>query len=129
MFANTQMMGIDLGGPDVCKTPPVAAPLPYPNIGAGPMGVPAAYNILVMCAPAHNMLTTIPLSNGDNPGVVMGLASQTVMGPVRPVTAAFTCIYGGAPLTRMTSVNIQNTMTAPGVRIAPSQVKLIVLCP
>ena len=31
MFANTQMMGMDMGFPDVCLTPPVPAPVPYPN--------------------------------------------------------------------------------------------------
>ncbi|MCA9621991.1 MAG: DUF4150 domain-containing protein, partial [Myxococcales bacterium] len=47
MFANTQMMGIDIGFPDVCLTPtPAPVPIPYPNIAMGPMGVPAAYNIL-----------------------------------------------------------------------------------
>ena len=44
MFANSQMMGMDLGFPDVCLTPPVPVPVPYPNIAMGPMGVPAAYN-------------------------------------------------------------------------------------
>ena len=41
MFANTQMSGIDFAFPDVCNTPPVPEPIPYPNIGPGPMGVPA----------------------------------------------------------------------------------------
>ena len=64
MFANTQMMGTDIGFPDVCLTPtPAPVPIPYPNIAMGPMGVPAAYNILFMCTPAHNMSTTIPLTN------------------------------------------------------------------
>ncbi len=129
MFANTQMGGVDLGGPDVCKTPPVAVPIPYPNIATGLMGVPACYNILFMCAPAHNMATSVPLSNGDNAGLVMGLVSQTVMGPSRPVVGAFTMLLDCIPATRMTSVNIQNTMNAPGVRIAPSQVKVLILSP
>ena len=55
------MMGMDLGFPDVCLTPmPVPTPIPYPNIAMGPMGVPAAYNVLFFCAPAHNMATVIP---------------------------------------------------------------------
>jgi hypothetical protein len=130
MFANTQMMGMDLGFPDVCLTPtPAPVPIPYPNIAMGPMGVPAAYNVLVMCAPAHNMTTTIPLTNGDNPGVALGVASGLVMGPSRAVLPSFTCIMGFAPATRMTSVNIQNNTNCPGVRIVPSQVKVLVLSP
>src|ERR1700733_10346273 len=110
MFANTQMMGIDMGFPDVCLTPtPAPTPIPYPNIAAGPMGVPAAYNVLFMVAPAHNMATTIPLSNGDNAGLETGVASGTVMGPGRHLTAAFTVLVDGMPATRLTSVALQNS--------------------
>jgi hypothetical protein len=130
MFANTQMMGIDTGFPDVCLTPmPAPVPVPYPNIATGPMGVPAAYNILFMAAPAHNMATSVPLSNGDNAGVAMGVASGMVMGPSRPVTAAFTVLVDGMPATRLTSVNIQNSTNCPGARIVPSQVKVLLLAP
>lgn len=131
MFANTQMMGIDTGFPDVCLTPTPAGPvpIPYPNIAAGPMGVPAAYNVLFMAAPAHNMATTIPLTNGDNAGVATGVASGMVMGPARPVTAAFTMLVGGAPTTRLSSMSIQNSTNCPGCRIVPSQIKVLVLSP
>ena len=95
MFANSQMMGVDLGLPDVCLTPtPAPVPVPYPNIAAGPMGVPAVYNVLFMAAPAHNLATTIPLTNGDNAGVAMGVASGTVMGPSRHLTGAFSVLAG-----------------------------------
>ncbi|HVY47187.1 MAG TPA: DUF4150 domain-containing protein [Minicystis sp.] len=131
MFANTQMMGLDLGFPDVCLTPVAAVPtpIPYPNLALGPMGVPAAYNILFSCAPAHNMSTEVVLSNGDNAGVETGVASGTVMGPSRAVTAAFTVLLDGMPATRLTSVNIQNSTNCPGMRIVPSQVKVLLLAP
>jgi hypothetical protein len=130
MFANTQMMGMSLGFPDVCLTPtPAPVPIPYPNISAQPMGVPAAYNVLFMCAPAHNMATTVPLTNGDNPGVALGVASGMVMGPSRHVTAAFTVLAGGIPATRMTSMTITNSTNCPGVSLVPSQVKVILLAP
>jgi len=130
MFANCQMMGIDMGFPDVCKTPPVAVPIPYPNIAAGPMGVPAAYNILVCVGPAHNLATTIPITNGDNAGLMLGLVSQTVMAPARHVTAMFTCLMGGLPGTRMTSVAVGNVINCPpGMRLVPSQPKVLLLGP
>ncbi|MBK9261685.1 MAG: DUF4150 domain-containing protein [Polyangiaceae bacterium] len=130
MFANTQMMGIDLGFPDVCLTPtPAPVPIPYPNIAAGPMGVPAAYNVLLMCAPAHNVATTIPLTNGDNPGVALGVASGLVMGPSRHILPSVTCLMGGLPATRMTSVTIQNSTNCPGMRLVPSQPKVLILAP
>lgn len=131
MFANSQMMGMDMAFPDVCLTPsPVGpVPIPYPNIGMGPMGVPAVYNILYMCTPAHNMSTTVPLTNGDNAGVATGVASGVVMGPDRHVTGAFTVLLNCMPATRMTSVSIQNNTNAPGARIVPSQVKVLMLAP
>ncbi|WP_437717505.1 DUF4150 domain-containing protein [Sorangium sp. So ce448] len=130
MFANSQMMGIDMGLPDVCLTPtPAPVPVPYPNIAAGPMGVPAVYNVLFMAAPAHNLATTIPLTNGDNAGVAMGVASGTVMGPSRHLTGAFSVLIRGMPASRLTSMSLQNSTNCPGVRVVPSQVKVLMLAP
>jgi hypothetical protein len=129
MFANTQLAGIDMGFPDVCLTPTPAGPVPvpYPNIAAGPMGVPAVYNVLFMCAPAHNMATIVPLTNGDNAGLALGVASGTVMGPSRHLTAAFSVLVGGMPATRLSSVSLQNSTNCPGARIVPSQTKVLIL--
>ena len=130
MFANTQMMGMDLGFPDVCLTPtPAPVPIPYPNIAMGPMAVGFIPTILTMCMPNHNMGTSIPMTNGDNAGVSMGVASGTVMGPQRHVTGAFTVLMNGMPATRLTSVSIGNSTNAPGARIVPSQVGVIILAP
>jgi hypothetical protein len=131
MFANCQMGGQDMGFPDVCLTPsPVGpVPIPYPNIAMGPMGVGAAYKVLLGGAPAHNMATSIPLSNGDNAGLATGVASGMVMGPSRSVTASFTVLMGGSPATKLSSMTIQNSTNCPGCRIAPSQVKVLLLAP
>jgi hypothetical protein len=131
MFANSQMGGIDLGFPDVCMTPmgPTPVPVPYPNITMGPLGVPPVAKVLFGMAPSHNMATTMVTSMGDNPGVATGVASGTVMGPTRHVTAAFTVLLTGLPATRMTSVGIQNNTNTVGMRIAPSQVKVLLLAP
>jgi len=133
MFANTQGGGTDQGLPDVCLTPappsPAPVPVPYPNVAVGAMGTPAAYNVLLSCTPAHNMGTSVPLSNGDNAGVATGMASGTVMGPARHMTAAFTVLIGGKPATRLTSVTLQNSTNCPGVRLVPSQTKVLLLAP
>lgn len=132
MFANTQMGGMDTGLPDVCLTPAAAGipvPIPYPNIANGPMGVPAAYHVLISCAPAHNLGTSVPLTNGDNAGVNMGVASGMVMGPSRHLTGAFTCLIGGMPASRMTSASLQNSTNCPGARVMPSQVTVLILAP
>jgi hypothetical protein len=131
MFANTQMMGMDFAFPDVCLTPAVPAPIPipYPNIAMGPTAIPNQVKVMILAAPAHNLGTQIPLSNGDNAGVATGVASGMVMGPRRHLTAAFTVLIGGMPATRLTSATIQNSTNAPGARIVPSQPKLLILSP
>lgn len=132
MFANTQLGDMDTGLPDVCLTPAAAGvpvPIPYPNMANGPMGVPAAYNVLFSCAPAHNLGTSVPLTNGDNAGVSLGVASGMVMGPSRHLTGAFTCLIGGMPASRMTSTSLQNSTNCPGARIMPSQVTVLILAP
>jgi hypothetical protein len=127
------MMGTDTGFPDVCLTPappaPAPIPIPYPNIAMGPMGTPAAYKVLFTAAPAHNTSTSIPQTNGDNAGLATGVASGIVMGPSRHLTAAFTCLVGGMPATRLTSMSLQNSTNCPGCRVVPSQPKVILLCP
>ena len=130
MFANTQMGGMNLAFPDVCKTPPAAVPVPYPNVAMGSVGVPPVGKVLFSCAPAHNMATTYPLSAGDEPGLMLGLVSQTIKLVGRHTTGAFTVILCGLPATRMTSASMQNVVNAPpGARITPSQVKVLLLAP
>ena len=131
MFANCQMAGMDFAFPDVCLTPagPAMVPIPYPNMGMSPMGVPPAPGVLFMAAPAHNLGTVVPLTNGDNAGVGTGVASGMVMGPDRHVIAAFTVLLKGMPATRMTSMSMQNSTNAVGARIVPSQPKVVLLAP
>ncbi|MGO9062718.1 MAG: DUF4150 domain-containing protein [Candidatus Binataceae bacterium] len=130
MFANSQMVGMNFGLPDVCLTPmPVPTPIPYPNLSIQTMGVPAVYNVLFGGTPAHNMSTIVPLSNGDNAGINLGVASGTVMGPTRFLTGAFTVLLRGMPATRMTSMTIQNSTNCPGLTLVPSQFKVLLLAP
>lgn len=131
MFANSQMMGMDMGFPDVCLTPTPAGPvpIPYPNIAMGPTAIPNAPTVLINCMPAHNLATTVPLTNGDNAGVATGVASGTVMGPRRHLTGAFTVLVMGMPITRLTSAGLGNNTNAPTVRLVPSQVGVLVLAP
>jgi len=129
MFANTQMMGMDTAFPDVCLTPTPAGPvpIPYPNIAMGPTAIPSQTRVLIMAMPAHNLGTTIPMTNGDNAGVAMGVASGTVMGPSRHVVPCPTVLWVGMPATRLTSMTIQNSTNVPGCRVVPSQPRVMLL--
>jgi hypothetical protein len=131
MFANTQMGGVDIAFPDVCKTPsPVGPiPIPYPNLSTNMTAVPPCVKIFFSGTPAHNMLTMGTISAGDTPGVAGGVASSMVMGPDRKMTGAFTVLLQGLPATKMTSLTGQNglSMNAPGATLVPSQVKVLLL--
>jgi hypothetical protein len=133
MFANSQMGGLNFGIPDVCLTPappaPAPIPIPYPNFSLGPLGVPFVPTVLYGGTPAHNLATMIPISMGDNPGIATGVASGTVMGPTRSLVPSATVLVGGLPGTRLTTINIQNSTNAPGMRIVPSQLRVLLLAP
>lgn len=126
MFANCQLMGMDLAFPDVCKTP---VPVPFPNMALGPMAIPNVPNILLMAMPAHNLGTVTPITLGDQPGALGGIISQTFMQQSRHITGAFTVLLKGTPCTRMTSLAVQNRCNIVGMRIVPSQFKVLVLAP
>ncbi len=133
MLAKTSAGGTCIGFPTMCLTPappaPAPVPIPYPNVGVEPTDTSFVPNVLLTCTPAHNMGTQPMMSNGDNAGVATGVASGTVMGPTRTVTAAFTVLVGGMPLARLTSVTIQNSTNAPGAKVVPSVTNVLVLAP
>ena len=137
MFANCQMGGQNMGTPDVCLTPvpspagPVPTPMPYPNTVMIPQVLPpsASLNVLISGAPGHNMNSQSPMSNGDNAGVLGGVASSMVMGPCRHTMGSTNVLYGGSPATKMTSMTGQNgaSMNVPGATLAPAQTKVMLM--
>ena len=133
MFANTQMGGMNFAFPDVCLTPsPVGpVPIPYPNISLPLTANPgtACKKFFIMCMPAHNMATMVPMSNGDNSGVNMGVASGMVMGPTRHLIGSFTVLFEGMPATKLTHMTGQNGMSPNmvGATLAPCQVKVMIM--
>jgi len=131
VFANCQMGGMSLGFPDVCNTPVlgVPVPIPYPNISTNPMGIPPVPNILFGGAPAQNLLTEVPLTQGDDAGLEGGILCGMDMGPARCIDGAFTVLVGGMPATRLTSVTLQNEINAPGVCLVPAQLTVLLLAP
>ena len=133
MFQNTMAGGMNLGFPDVCLTPtPVGPiPIPYPNISTGATTNPATTALTGLCdgMPSLNQMSMGLISNGDNAGVNLGVASGLVMGPTEFILGSFLVLKGGTPAQRMTSITGHNglSMNAPGVSLAPSQVTVLVL--
>jgi hypothetical protein len=77
--------------------------------------------------PAHNLLTTIAMSNGDNAGLALGLVSPSVMGPSRHITCVPNVLFKCIPATRLTGLAVQNRCNALGARVVPSQLKVLLL--
>jgi len=131
MFANTQMTAIDLGFPDVCKTivGPAVVPIPYPNIATTSTAIPNIFNLFTVAMPDHNLMTTVPLSNGDEAGVAMGVVSNMIIGPVRHLFGSVKVFKSVMPATKMLSPTGQNGMAlnVPGMTLSPCQVKVMIL--
>lgn len=134
MFMLTQGAGVDVGFPDVCKTPspPTGViPIPYPDIASTATSEPAAENVLVDCMPAVNQLSQGTVSAGDQAGVAQGLVSQRTSGEALYIVGCITIFTDGVPAQRMTSVTGQNASgvlpNGPGAALVPSQITVLTL--
>lgn len=117
--------------PDVCKTVvgPAIVPLPYPNISTTTTAIPNIFNIFVMCMPVHNMLTMVPLSNGDEAGVTLGVVSQLIIGPTYHILGSFKVFKQVMPVTKWLSPTGQNGIVPNmvGTTLTPCQPKVMIL--
>ncbi|TCR64180.1 uncharacterized protein DUF4150 [Bosea sp. BK604] len=131
MNANGPMPCMNFAFPDVCLVPTPAGPIPtpFPNIALMPTAIPSQFKVLTMCMPASNLMTTVPISNGDNPGVAMGVASGMVMGPSSAMMGSTNVMVGGPPAAKMTMPAKQNGISPNtiGMTISPAQITVLVL--
>ena len=130
-FINCLAGGSNFCFPDVCNTPTPAGPvpIPYPNTSLPPTAVPACYTIIMGAGPALNLGSIPPMSNGDNAGVAMGVASGMVMGPTKHMMGSKVLLLKGMPATRLLDPTGHNGMSPNGVgaTIAPGQTKVMAL--
>lgn len=129
MFNNTSMGGQSLGFPDVCKTPTPAGsvPIPYPNTAEEPLNMPFMPGVFYGCGPAHTVSGVTELSEGDEPGVAMGVASGEDSGPEKTMLPSMTVFVNGQPVDKMTSPTTHNGNNAIGAKLVPSQVVTMTL--
>ncbi len=112
-------VGMNMGFPDVCLTPagPVPIPIPYPNMAMNAMAVPFLPTILLSGMPALNMMSKIPLTLGDQPGVANPLYMQ--MGAY--TMGIPTVLLQGLPAVTLTCPTSGNAMNNPiGLVAVPS---------
>lgn len=124
----TTLGGTCMAMPDVCKTPPWAVPVPYPNIGNLTLANPGTCSTKVRIGGAAAILQSslLTLSNGDEAGAMGGVLSQTVMGPVQFTTGTMVVKIEGRPAAHQGSMSGHNGMpaNAPGgvVQMVANQV-------
>lgn len=134
MFANCTAGGMNLASGDVCLTPPAppappipGVPVPYVNTSQNAVAT-GFFDKMIICGGfAHNLGTVVPVSAGDEPGVLGGVASGTIIGATRFITGSAKVFYGGKPATRLTSTTLQNNANTSGSTITPSQTKVLLL--
>lgn len=113
--------GMSMATPDVCKTPPLAVPAPFPNIGSNAMAVPAYFTLTINAMPELNLAGMYAITSGDETGAMGGVVSQVIAGPGRAVMGSQCVFIGGMPAWLLTRPTIQNLANAPGVTTVPGQ--------
>ena len=138
MFANCSLGGMNFAFPDTCLFPtpspagPIPTPMPFPNIAQLPMALPPTCNMkhFTCNMPSHTLMTTIPISSGDEAGCMPGgVMSGIIIGPSRHMLGSVKVFSGGMPVTRsLIDITMQNLSNCPGIgrTVVPSQFKVIV---
>ncbi len=108
--------GITQAFPDVCKTPAPPAPpipIPYPNIAmssdtsSGTSSVKCDGN--PTCVKDSNFMT----STGDEPGSLLGVASNKVKGKAEFVNFSFDVFFEGKNVARAMDLMLHNDKNTP----------------
>ena len=121
MFASTFGIGMSQGLPDVCMTPPLAIPAPFPNLGQNALAIPTYFTIAINAMPELNITAMYAITNGDEGGTLGGVASGMFMGPGRCMLGSQVTFVAGQPVWRLTAMTLQNLTNVPGVTCVPSQ--------
>jgi carboxyl-terminal processing protease len=114
--ASNHGAGMNLCFPDVCLTPPMGVPVPYPNMAMNATTVPFAIKTFFTFLPALNMGSIAPLTLGDQAG-----AMSPFMGPGMCTMGNPLVFIEGLPGTNLLCPASGNNMIAPiGVVAVPS---------
>ncbi|KWC39187.1 type VI secretion protein [Burkholderia ubonensis] len=129
MFIVTTASGLCMSPVDVCKTPTPGGPVPvpYPNTGLPMMAELITTKVLVCGMPALTKKSTIPMTNGDQPGTAGGAMSGKIMGKVEFAAGSTKVKFEGNPAVRLTTPTKHNQGNATGAVLQPSQQKVMAM--
>jgi hypothetical protein len=110
---STGHVAVSSGPNDVCKTPappaPAPVPLPYPNVAvSATMGPGYTTKTLVMGTPMWTKKGKTAISNGDQPGVALGIISNKIMGMCEIVMSSNDVFAEGGEVTRTLDSSVSN---------------------
>ncbi len=118
---------------DVCKIPAPPAPFapsPFPNMAQCPAFSGQSGKVKLCGSPGLTKSSSASTSQGDEGGVLKGLAAPFQMGKVEYKLASSKVKYEGKPavtVTKMTAHNGASPNAPPGLQVAPSQTKVIIM--
>lgn len=102
---------VSMGPNDMCKTPTPGGPMPmpYPNVAlSATMGPGYTTKTLVMGTPMWTKNGKSALSNGDQPGVALGVVSNKIMGMCEIIMASNDVKAEGGAVSRTLDSTLSN---------------------
>jgi hypothetical protein len=91
------------------------------------MGMPCALKVMVCGMPALTKASKIPLSNGDQPGVIGGVISSKVMGATEFLLGSLKVKIEGNPGVKLGDATKQNDGNIVGAVLVPSQAVVMIM--
>jgi hypothetical protein len=131
--------GVTVAFPDVCKTPappaPVA-PIPYPNVAKSQDSGSCAKTVKCDGNPVCVSDSNFMLSTGDEPGTLLGVASNKVKGKAEFVNYSFDVKIEGKNVPRAMDLMLHNDKNTPPtpvvqgpiITIAPDAKPICAIC-
>jgi hypothetical protein len=115
--------------PDVCKTPPSAVPLPYPNVAFSADTAQGSSTVTCDGNPVMIKSSSFMTSTGDEAGAGLGVASNIVKGKAQPKLFSMDVKFDGENVMRLNDLMLQNIgSSSPNTLPAPLiQLPIIVI--
>ncbi|HMW29438.1 DUF4150 domain-containing protein [Plasticicumulans sp.] len=108
--------GITTAFPDVCKTPAPPAPpipIPYPNIAQSSDSASTASSVTADGNPICVKDSNFRMSTGDEPGSLLGVASNKIKGKAEFVNFSFDVQAEGKNVCRALDLMLHNDKNTP----------------
>jgi hypothetical protein len=121
--ASTTKGGTCFAAPDVCKTPPDAVPMAFPNMADLASAARVAGKVLVENKEMVSEASCVPTTSLDEGGSMLGVKSGNVKGPLSFKTYSSKVYAEGKKVVHHTAVTAHNgpNPNVVGMQVSPSQ--------